>query len=63
MKAVEIKPDIYWVGVIDWGARDFHGYVTPNGTTYNNYLIMDEQITLLDTVKHDFSDITIGNIK
>ena len=29
MKAVEIKPDIYWVGVIDWGARDFHGYVTP----------------------------------
>ncbi|MDI6744339.1 MAG: FprA family A-type flavoprotein [Thermodesulfovibrionales bacterium] len=63
MKAVEIKPDIYWAGVIDWGARDFHGYVTPNGTTYNNYLIMDEQITLLDTVKHDFSDITIGNIK
>jgi flavorubredoxin len=63
MKSVEIKPDIYWVGVIDWGARDFHGYVTPNGTTYNNYLVMDEQITLLDTVKHDFSDITIGNIK
>ncbi|HBU06217.1 MAG TPA: MBL fold metallo-hydrolase [Nitrospiraceae bacterium] len=63
MKAVQIKPDIYWVGVIDWGARDFQGYVTPNGTTYNNYLIMDEQITLLDTVKYDFSDITIGNIK
>lgn len=63
MKAVKIKPDIYWVGVIDWGARDFHGYVTPNGTTYNNYIVMDEQITLLDTVKHDFSDITIENIK
>ena len=56
MKAVEIKPDIYWVGAIDWGVRDFHGYVTPNGTTYNNYLIMDEEITLVDTVKHDFSD-------
>ncbi|MEK7741926.1 MAG: FprA family A-type flavoprotein, partial [Nitrospirota bacterium] len=54
---------IYWVGVIDWGARDFHGYVTPNGTTYNNYLIMDEDVTLLDTVKYDFSDVTIGNIK
>lgn len=63
MKAVEIKPGIYWVGAIDWAVRDFHGYVTPNGTTYNNYLIMDEQITLLDTVKHDFSDVTIGNIK
>ena len=63
MKAVELKNGIYWVGVIDWGARDFHGYVTPNGTTYNNYIVMDEQITLLDTVKHDFSDVTIGNIK
>ncbi|PIX87994.1 MAG: MBL fold metallo-hydrolase [Nitrospirae bacterium CG_4_10_14_3_um_filter_44_29] len=63
MKAVEIKPGIYWVGAIDWAIRDFHGYVIPNGTTYNNYIIMDEQITLLDTVKHDFSDITIGNIK
>jgi len=63
MKAVEIKPDIYWVGAIDWAVRDFHGYVTPNGTTYNNYLVLDEQITLLDTVKHDFSDVTIGNIR
>ena len=63
MKAVEIKPDIYWVGAIDWAVRDFHGYVTPNGTTYNNYLVLDEQITLFDTVKHDFSDVTIGNIR
>ena len=63
MKAVEIKPDIYWVGAIDWAIRDFHGYVTPNGTTYNNYLILDEQITLLDAVKNDFVEISIGNIK
>ncbi|HCC69200.1 MAG TPA: MBL fold metallo-hydrolase [Nitrospiraceae bacterium] len=63
MKAIEIKPDIFWVGAIDWGVRDFHGYVTQNGTTYNNYLILDENITLIDTVKHDFCDTTIGNIK
>ncbi|RJR18994.1 MAG: FprA family A-type flavoprotein [Nitrospiraceae bacterium] len=63
MKTVEIKPDIYWVGAIDWAVRDFHGYVTPDGTTYNNYLIMDEQITLIDTVKSDFSRHTIDNIK
>lgn len=63
MKAVEIKPDIYWVGAIDWAIRDFHGYVTPNGTTYNNYLVLDDQITLFDTVKHDFSEATIDNIK
>ncbi len=63
MKAVQIKPDIYWVGAIDWGVRDFHGYITPNGTTYNNYLILDRDITLVDTVKHDFSEITIDNIR
>lgn len=63
MRSVEIKPDIYWVGAIDWGVRDFHGYVTPNGTTYNNYLIMDEQVTLVDTVKHDFSCSTIESIR
>jgi len=63
MNALEIKPGIYWVGVIDWAVRDFHGYVTPNGTTYNNYLVLDDQITLFDTVKYDFSGITVDNIK
>jgi flavorubredoxin len=62
MKAIEIKPDIHWVGAIDWAIRDFHGYVTPRGTTYNNYLIMDEDITLVDGVKHDFADVTLDNI-
>jgi anaerobic nitric oxide reductase flavorubredoxin len=63
MKAIEIKPGIYWVGAIDWAVRDFHGYVIPNGTTYNNYLALDDQITLFDTVKHDFAEVTIGNIR
>ncbi len=63
MKAIEVKNGIYWVGAIDWAVRDFHGYVTPRGTTYNNYLIIDDEITLLDTVKYDFADITIKNIK
>ncbi len=62
MNATLIKPDIYWVGAIDWAVRDFHGYMTPNGTTYNNYLILDEKITLLDTVKHDFSEIMLDNV-
>ncbi|MBN2655042.1 MAG: FprA family A-type flavoprotein [Nitrospirae bacterium] len=62
MNAIEIKKDIYWVGAIDWAVRDFHGYETPRGTTYNNYLIMDKDITLVDSVKHDFSEVTIRNI-
>ncbi len=63
MKSIEIKPGIFWVGAIDWGVRDFHGYVTPNGTTYNNYLILDEKVTLLDTVKEDFSKTMMDNIR
>jgi flavorubredoxin len=63
VKTVEIKPDIYWVGAIDWAVRDFHGYVTPEGTTYNNYLILDEQVTLVDTVKSDFCRHTLKNIE
>lgn len=63
MKTVEIKPNIHWVGAVDWAIRDFHGYVTPEGTTYNNYLIMDEQVTLVDMVKDTFAWVTIENIK
>jgi flavorubredoxin len=62
MKAIEIRENIYWVGAVDWAVRDFHGYATPHGTTYNNYLIMDDEITLVDTVKHDFSDVSIKSI-
>jgi len=56
MKPVQIKQDIYWVGGIDWDLRNFHGYLTQRGSTYNAYLIMDEKITLVDTVKHYLCD-------
>ena len=54
MAAVELVPKVYWVGAIDWSLRDFHGYLTEAGTTYNAYLIVDEHITLIDTVKAEF---------
>ncbi len=63
MKKVEIKPGIYWVGGIDWDIRNFHGYLTQRGTTYNSYLIMDKKITLVDTVKHYLFDEMITRIK
>ncbi|SFG72396.1 Flavorubredoxin [Desulfotomaculum arcticum] len=63
MKPVELKPGIYWVGGIDWNLRYFHGYVTPRGTTYNAYLIVDEKITLVDTVKHYLCDEMLDRIK
>ena len=62
MRPVEITKGIYDVGVIDWNIRDFHGYSTYRGTSYNAFLIVDEKIALIDTVKKDFSDQLLGNI-
>ncbi len=55
MKAEKICRNIYWVGAIDWKLREFHGYATHKGSTYNAYLVIDDKITLIDTVK--------GNLK
>ncbi len=62
MGPVEIKKNVYWVGALDWNIRDFHGYSTPKGTTYNAYLVIDEKITLFDTVKIPFKKDLIENI-
>ena len=63
LNKIEIKPDIYWVGGIDWDLRSFHGYNTPKGTTYNAYLIIDNKITLIDTVKHYLFNEMLNRIK
>ena len=62
MKPVEIAKGVYDVGVNDWNIRDFHGYSTYQGTSYNAFLIVDEKIALVDTVKKDFSDQLMANI-
>nr|NGX32322.1 Nitric oxide reductase [Candidatus Anoxychlamydiales bacterium] len=63
MRAFEIKKGIYWVGAIDWELREFHGYLTQRGSTYNAYLIIDEKIVLVDTVKSHLTDELISRIK
>jgi flavorubredoxin len=62
MKPIEIAKNIYDIGVNDWNIRDFHGYSTYQGTSYNAFLIVDEKIALIDTVKKEFSDQFIENI-
>ncbi|MFZ5518862.1 MAG: FprA family A-type flavoprotein [Candidatus Zhuqueibacterota bacterium] len=56
MKPIQLANDVYWVGAIDWGLRNFHGYLTQRGSTYNAYLILDEKITLIDSVKYYLYD-------
>jgi flavorubredoxin len=62
LKAVKITDNIYWVGAIDWSIRDFHGYATNCGTTYNAFLILDDNITLIDTVKSPFGEEMLSRI-
>ncbi len=61
----ELAKDVYWVGVVDWGLRHFHGHElsTHRGSTYNSYLILDEKIVLVDTVWGPFSDVLLSNIR
>ena len=52
--AEKISENVWWVGAVDWHVRNFHGYLTDRGTTYNAFLILDEKVTLIDTVKSGF---------
>ncbi|MBU1084492.1 MAG: FprA family A-type flavoprotein [Candidatus Omnitrophica bacterium] len=63
MKAIEIKKGVYWVGAIDRKIREFHGYKTHLGTTYNAYLVVDDRTALIDTVKEHLFDEMLERIK
>jgi flavorubredoxin len=52
----KISEDFYWVGAIDWGLRDFHGYSTESGSSYNAFVMTDKKNVLFDTVKKSFSE-------
>jgi flavorubredoxin len=62
-KSVLLKDDIYWVGAIDWNVREFHGYTTSRGTTYNAYLVRGEKTALVDTVKAGFFPEMLSRIE
>lgn len=62
MRHEEISPGIHQVGVNDWNLRDFHGYRTGRGSSYNAYLIRDRKTCLIDTVKQSFSAELVANI-
>jgi coenzyme F420H2 oxidase len=50
MKAAseKITDGVYWVGVLDWDLRKYHGY-TLKGTTYNAYLVFgQDKVALID---------------
>jgi flavorubredoxin len=62
-EAVQVSEHVFWVGAIDWNIRDFHGYSTLRGSTYNAYLVRGEKLALVDTVKRAFAPEMLARIR
>jgi anaerobic nitric oxide reductase flavorubredoxin len=64
MPAIEIKPDIYWVGVNDRTTDLFEGIwpISQEGVSYNSYLINDEKKAIIDLAKSFKSDVFFEQI-
>ena len=46
--AQKIADGVYWIGVLDWDLRTYHGY-TLDGTTYNAYIVFGEdEVAIID---------------
>ena len=57
-----LRENIDWVGCVDWTVRDFHGYNTDRGATYNAYLVRDEKTALIDTVRAPFAEQLLRHV-
>lgn len=63
MKPFEIKNNVYWIGALHPDLRVFDIIMsTKNGTTYNSYLVRDEKIAIIDTVKEKFAEPYLQHI-
>ena len=61
----ELAKGVYWVGIVDWAIRHFHGFElsTHRGTSYNSYLIVDSKTALVDTVWDPFQDEWLESLR
>ena len=60
--AIKITDNVYWVGVLDWDIRDYHGY-TLHGTTYNAYVVFGDKVALIDNTYPGTSAQMWGRIR
>ncbi len=65
MKARQIKPNVYWMGAIDWDRRLFDALVPlPDGTSYNAYLVQgSHKVALIDTVDPSMADVLMSYLE
>jgi anaerobic nitric oxide reductase flavorubredoxin len=65
MPVLEIKPDIFWVGLNDRTTDLFEGLwpITQEGVSYNSYFIRDEKNALIDLAKSIKADEFLSQIE
>ena len=60
---MKITADIRYIGVNDHTIDLFEGiYKVPNGMSYNSYIIVDEEIAIMDTVDEQFTKEWFENL-
>ncbi len=61
---VQITDNIYWAGINDRKSNLFEGlWPLDKGMAYNSYLVIDDNVTLIDTVDSGFVDPFFEKIK
>ena len=61
---MKITEDIQYVGVNDHQVDLFEGqYPVPNGMAYNSYVVIDDKVTVFDTVDRHFGEEWLGNVR
>ena len=64
MNGNKVTESIIYVGVDDKEMDLFENqYVTPNGISYNSYVILDEKIAIMDTVDERMTDQWMKNLE
>ena len=65
MKAKQIRPNVHWVGAIDWDRRLFDALIPlPDGTSYNAYLVQGSQkVALIDTANPSMTGVLMAYLE
>lgn len=64
MEEITMTDNIRYIGVNDHDIDLFEGqYIVPNGMAYNSYLILDENIAVMDTVDIRKADAYFANLE
>ncbi|ACR80031.1 FprA family A-type flavoprotein [Kosmotoga olearia] len=63
-QGIPVTKDVFWIGVNDFETHLFESlWPLPMGVSYNAYMILDEKVALIDTVKGSFFATFLDKVK